>query len=196
MLVLVPVFLTLGNAACGMMAIQQAWALAPEIVREVEGRHALTPVNAVVWGMVFWVALGAVFDGLDGWVARRLRVDSLAGAVLDALADLLTFVAAPLLLLFIARGPGMAVAALLFASAATFRLCRFVAYEHAHRHESRDGRYQPKRVGLSTPIAGIALTAVALAPLALPGLFVAVMLLCVLMIWPLPDGFRQQLDAT
>ena len=45
-----------------------------------------------------WIAVGALFDLLDGMVARLLRATSSIGADLDSLSDVVTFGLAPALL--------------------------------------------------------------------------------------------------
>ena len=46
------------------------------------------------------IGLAAVFDALDGRAARLLRASSRFGAVLDSLADFLSFGVAPAMLLY------------------------------------------------------------------------------------------------
>src|SRR5690606_34684964 len=51
------------------------------------------------WGSVF-IFLAAVFDMLDGFAARALKVFSPIGKDLDSLADLISFGVAPSMILF------------------------------------------------------------------------------------------------
>lgn len=77
-----PDFITLGNAACGAVAI----LLAMDYV-DTRGRVAM-------WVVLSLFPLALVCDVLDGWVARRHRSSPL-GADLDSLADVISFGAAP-----------------------------------------------------------------------------------------------------
>lgn len=75
------------------------------------------------------ILAAAIFDGLDGRIARLLKGTSRFGAELDSLADFLSFGVAPALILYIyglneLRSLGW-LTAILFASAAALRLARF-----------------------------------------------------------------------
>lgn len=75
------------------------------------------------------VILAAVFDMLDGRVARAVKADGPMGLQLDSLADVVSFGAAPALLVYEAAlhgaGPAGAVLAAGFAFAGAYRLARF-----------------------------------------------------------------------
>lgn len=75
------------------------------------------------------VILAAVFDMLDGRVARAVKADGPMGLQLDSLADVVSFGAAPALLAYEAAlhgaGPAGAVLAAAFAFAGAYRLARF-----------------------------------------------------------------------
>ena len=99
-----PTLLTLGNLFCGYLAIAKAadamgvprvpGGAAPEMLRLLEFSG---------W-MIF---LGMVFDALDGSVARLTGGASAMGNVLDSIADVVTFGAAPAFLAkCIAEGVG------------------------------------------------------------------------------------------
>lgn len=49
----------------------------------------LTSLRARVWGLIFLV-MGALLDWLDGYIARRFKIESRLGAVLDTLGDRIT----------------------------------------------------------------------------------------------------------
>ena len=49
---------------------------------------------------VYAIFAGAAFDFADGFVARKLKLESAMGKQLDSLADLITFGAAPGFLMF------------------------------------------------------------------------------------------------
>lgn len=97
----VPTLCTLGNAFCGFLAIAKgADAVAALTITEgpldaahIERFHDL--ISAGCW----FVFLAMVFDALDGRLARLTQQSSDFGAMLDSLVDMLTFGAAPALLL-------------------------------------------------------------------------------------------------
>jgi CDP-diacylglycerol---serine O-phosphatidyltransferase len=85
-------FLTLGNAACGVIAIFAVMAyVETRDLRRLMVAAALIP-------------LALVFDVLDGRVARSRRKHSVMGRELDSLADVISFGVAPAV---IAYGAGM-----------------------------------------------------------------------------------------
>lgn len=85
-------FLTLGNAACGVLAVFATMAyLESHDVRGLLAAAALIP-------------LALVFDVLDGRIARARRAHSAMGRELDSLADVISFGVAPAA---IAHGAGM-----------------------------------------------------------------------------------------
>lgn len=76
------------------------------------------------------IVLAAIFDTLDGRVARYFGTDSEFGAQLDSLSDLVSFGIAPAMLVYLwmlhrAGGAGWAMA-LIFCVAAAIRLARFM----------------------------------------------------------------------
>ena len=97
----IPTLCTLGSAFCGFLAIAKgADAVAALNVTEgttqeaqVERFHSLMRTGC--W-LIF---LAMVFDALDGRLARLTKQSSDFGAMLDSLTDMLTFGAAPALLL-------------------------------------------------------------------------------------------------
>jgi len=108
-------FLTLGNAACGMLAVFAVMAY----VETHEARRLLAAAALIP------VAL--VFDVLDGRVARSRRNYSAMGRELDSLADVISFGVAPAA---IAYGAGMkglwdVVILLYFVACGVSRLARF-----------------------------------------------------------------------
>jgi CDP-diacylglycerol--serine O-phosphatidyltransferase len=78
---------------------------------------------------VIAIFVAAIFDALDGRVARRLGVTSQFGAELDSLSDFLCFGVAPALVLYLVslRGAGPLgwVATLMFPVCSALRLARF-----------------------------------------------------------------------
>lgn len=78
---------------------------------------------------VFAVLLAAILDGLDGRIARLLKVTSKFGAELDSLSDFVSFGVAPAMVMYLwtlkdAGSPGWALA-LLFCVCSGLRLARF-----------------------------------------------------------------------
>ncbi|HEY3347116.1 MAG TPA: CDP-diacylglycerol--serine O-phosphatidyltransferase [Nitrospirota bacterium] len=75
------------------------------------------------------IIIAAVFDALDGWVARMTKSTSKFGVELDSLSDLVSFGVAPALLMYIwALEPFKRlgwVGAFLFVACGAFRLARF-----------------------------------------------------------------------
>tara|TARA_B100001094_G_scaffold299293_1_gene323877 strand:- start:434 stop:1135 length:702 start_codon:yes stop_codon:yes gene_type:complete len=49
---------------------------------------------------IYCILIASIFDYLDGFAARRLKVESKLGAQLDSLADFITFGIAPALIIF------------------------------------------------------------------------------------------------
>lgn len=77
----IPNTLTLGNLMCGCIGIV-----------------ACTKGDLVTASYMIWLA--AIFDFLDGFVARLLKVSSPIGKELDSLADMVTFGVLPSFILF------------------------------------------------------------------------------------------------
>jgi len=108
-------FLTLGNAACGVIAIFAVMAyVETRDLRRLLAAAALIP-------------LALVFDVLDGRVARSRRKHSAMGRELDSLADVISFGVAPAA---IAYGAGMTglwdvVILVYFVACGVSRLARF-----------------------------------------------------------------------
>ncbi|MGB0694261.1 MAG: CDP-diacylglycerol--serine O-phosphatidyltransferase [Rhodospirillaceae bacterium] len=107
---IIPNMLTLFALAAGLTAIR--FGLAEQFERAVVA-----------------IAIAAVFDGLDGRVARILKATSKFGAELDSLSDFVCFGVAPAILLYLwtlsgAGGMGWALV-LLFVVCAALRLARF-----------------------------------------------------------------------
>lgn len=72
----IPNFITLGNGACGFIAILFAIRL---------------EFHTALW----FILLGALLDFFDGFAARLLNVKSEMGAQLDSMSDMVTFGVAP-----------------------------------------------------------------------------------------------------
>lgn len=61
----------------------------------MSGRYLVTSNPSYMWGALAFPLLGAVFDFLDGKIARWRRSSSMLGQELDSLADLVSFGVAP-----------------------------------------------------------------------------------------------------
>lgn len=109
---LLPNFFTLLSLCAGLTAIRVA----------IEHKYETA---------LLLIAAAALIDGIDGRLARALKVPSRFGAELDSLADTVNFGVAPALLLYIWGMGGMRgfgwVAALVFACCMALRLARFNA---------------------------------------------------------------------
>ena len=107
---LIPNVLTLAALCSGLTAIRFG----------LQGEFPLAVIAIIV---------AAIFDALDGRVARRLGVTSRFGAELDSLSDFLCFGVAPALVLYLAslRAGGALgwVVALMFPICSALRLARF-----------------------------------------------------------------------
>jgi CDP-diacylglycerol---serine O-phosphatidyltransferase len=148
--------LTTGSLVAGFVALVVA----------AEGRLALAAVL---------IGVAATCDALDGLVARRTKTECLFGCRLDSLADLVSFGAAPAMMLYagdLRELPVVGLAACVaFFVCGAWRLARFSLVENRDYF-----------VGLAIPPAGV--IAVVLALSAAPPLAVAVIatLLALLMI--------------
>jgi CDP-diacylglycerol---serine O-phosphatidyltransferase len=108
-------FLTLGNAACGVMAVFAVMAyVETHELRRLFAATALIP-------------LALVLDVLDGRVARGRRQHSAMGRELDSLADVISFGMAPAAIAYGAgmRGVWDLVVLVYFVACGVSRLARF-----------------------------------------------------------------------
>ena len=71
----VPNLVTLANLACGSLGIV----------------YALTHTYENFWNAAYFILLAGIFDFLDGFVARLLKVSSELGKQLDSLSDVVSF---------------------------------------------------------------------------------------------------------
>ena len=95
-----PNLLTLANLFCGCAAITfilgaQNFTTSYNINEYIE----VPAIEQPYWGSVF-IFLAAIFDMLDGFAARGLKVFSPIGKDLDSLADVVSFGVAPSMILF------------------------------------------------------------------------------------------------
>ncbi len=94
----IPTLCTLGNAFCGFLAISKG-ADAVAALGQGEGPEAVQQFQDLMATGCWLIFLAMVFDALDGRIARMTQQTSDFGACLDSLTDMLTFGAAPALLL-------------------------------------------------------------------------------------------------
>lgn len=76
-----------------------------------------------------FILIGMMLDSMDGWIARKLDVESAFGKELDSLADIVTFGIAPAILIFSTTFANMGMIGLLIAGMfpifGAIRLARF-----------------------------------------------------------------------
>ena len=107
-----PTLMTLGNLFCGFLSV---W-------------YAVKPDDSGYIAAAWLIMAAAVFDALDGMIARLIKAQSQFGVELDSLADVCSFGMAPAILLHqyyqLPGHLGLALAFLFFACGA-LRLARF-----------------------------------------------------------------------
>lgn len=106
--------------------------------------------------------LAALLDGLDGSVARALKSESLIGAELDSLADVVNFGVAPAIVLYfwsLWQDPIIGwIAALIYLSCCALRLARFNAGTKTGLHDNRFFTGVPSPAGALLALAPLFLT--------------------------------------
>ncbi|HEX5551637.1 MAG TPA: CDP-diacylglycerol--serine O-phosphatidyltransferase [Chitinophagaceae bacterium] len=152
-----PNILTLANLFCGALAIVFVLQ-APTFISSFNGQQYLvTAPPPIYWASVL-IGIAAVFDFLDGFAARLLKVKSAMGRELDSLADVVTFGVAPGMILYqllrsaYMHEPGAmdvsllgVVPALLLPCFAAYRLAKF----------NIDDRQKETFLGVPTPAVGL-----------------------------------------
>jgi CDP-diacylglycerol---serine O-phosphatidyltransferase len=141
-------------------------AVLPNTVTALALCSGLTAIRYAILGnwevAVLMVLAAAVFDGLDGKIARLVRAESRFGAELDSLSDAISFGVAPALILYLWSLNGLGrfgwMIALLLALFCALRLARFNA--------NIDQEHQPhKSAGFLTGVPAPAGALLALTPL-------------------------------
>ncbi len=133
----IPNIFTLLNLFFGCIAIVFALQNTIDISYTAEGGQYLKLTENIFYASLF-IGIAAVVDFLDGFVARLLKASSEMGKQLDSLADVVSFGAAPGIILyqflrmsFIKENEGMEtsiiwlVPAFIFSCAGAYRLARF-----------------------------------------------------------------------
>ena len=127
-----PNSLTLGNLLCGCAGIVCAFT---------------QPELSLAWFV--WAA--CLFDFLDGFSARLLKVSSAIGKELDSLADVISFGVLPSVQMYVLglkHGPVVASSGFLLAAFAALRLAKF----------NVDTRQSDSFIGLPTPAMALFIT--------------------------------------
>jgi CDP-diacylglycerol---serine O-phosphatidyltransferase len=141
-------------------------AVLPNMVTALALCSGLTAIRFAILGnwevAVLLVLAAAVFDGLDGKIARLVRGESRFGAELDSLSDAISFGVAPALILYLWSLQGLGrfgwMIALLLALFCALRLARFNA--------NIDQEHQPhKSAGFLTGVPAPAGALLAMTPL-------------------------------
>jgi len=156
---ILPNLFTLANVFCGFFALTRC-AGAVRIEELYEAALA--------------ICFGFFFDLFDGRVARLTRTQSELGLQLDSLADVISFGAAPAMLVYkwgLTRfGLAGVFISFLFVAAAALRLARFnVLTQHAQ--QGKAGRYF---LGLPTPAAASMIVALVVVHYRIGGQYLAV----------------------
>lgn len=154
-----PNAITTGNLTCGFLAL------------------SLLPTRPVVSAAL--VVAAAIFDSVDGPIARRRGKDQTFGMTLDSLADLVSFGVTPAMAVFLAVAPVSRVlampVALFFVICGAWRLARYPLVKSL-------GHF----VGLPIPVAGITVMLLIAGDVAAPVLVPLVLALSGLMVSSLP----------
>lgn len=164
-----PNLLTLANLFCGCLAIVCALNAQPFLYQTETGEPGIHwnwvyGVQQMQWAGVL-IFIAALFDLLDGWVARALKIFSPIGKDLDSLADVVSFGVAPSVILYkllwdaIAREPMMTDVDL-FSLAPAFLVACFAALRLARFNVTAQQKGEFK--GMPTPATGIFVASLAL----------------------------------
>ena len=101
------------------------------------------------WEAAVLLLAGVFFDAIDGFVARRMHIESKFGAELDSLADLVTFGVAPMVLVTAYYNtPWLSLLAILIPVCGALRLAR----HNINRHLTKG-----YLIGLPITVSGIAI---------------------------------------
>jgi CDP-diacylglycerol--serine O-phosphatidyltransferase len=133
----IPNMVTLGNLACGTLAIVNIFNDEPKTA-------------------VYLVLLAAVLDFFDGFLARLLKVSGEFGKQLDSMADLVTFGIAPSCLLYSLSYNIDGVYRYSFLLLAAFSAYRLAKYNLDTRQTSTSF------IGVPTPVTGITVMSLAM----------------------------------
>lgn len=99
MLKQIPNIFTLLNLICGCVAIVCTMQNGITIQYDAEGAQFID-LSEKIWMASLFIAIAAIVDFLDGFVARLFNASSEMGKQLDSLADLVSFGVAPSMILY------------------------------------------------------------------------------------------------
>lgn len=140
---LLPNLFTLAGVFCGFYAITLCARLGDE-----------GPDEDLLYKAALAIVVGFFFDGADGRIARMTRTQSELGLNLDSLADVITFGAAPSLLVYRWGLEGLGrvgmLVAFLFLACGALRLARFNVLSMRKSDLDKQGKYM---IGLPIPMA-------------------------------------------
>lgn len=133
----IPNLFTLLNLFFGCIAIVLTLQNGIDIVHTNEGEQFVKLTENLAWASIF-IGIAAIIDFLDGFVARLLNAPSEMGKQLDSLADVVSFGAAPGMILYqflrmgyiketdgLEAGMMWLMPAFIFTCAGAYRLARF-----------------------------------------------------------------------
>ena len=98
-LTLIPNIITLLNLFCGCIAIMYALQTGLTLTIDNNGDNLVIIPEKIYMASLF-IALAAVIDFFDGFIARLLHATSLMGKQLDSLADVVSFGVAPAMIVY------------------------------------------------------------------------------------------------
>lgn len=154
-----PNLLTLANLFCGCIAI--SYVLGAQNFNTAFNINEYIEVPAIEQPYIgsLFILLAAVFDMLDGFAARALKVFSPIGKDLDSLADVVSFGVAPSVILFkmlwvahIARPDAMDIS--MVATSPAFLVACFAALRLAKFNQTADAQSK-FFTGLPVPAVGV-----------------------------------------
>ena len=157
MLKQIPNIFTLLNLICGCVAIVYTIQNGITIQYDAEGAQFID-LSEKIWMASLFIAIAAVVDFLDGFIARLFNASSEMGKQLDSLADVVSFGVAPSMIVYqflrmsYAAAEGvintsifLLVPAFILAAAGAYRLARF-NLDNIHQHGFK---------GVPIPAAGL-----------------------------------------
>ena len=153
-----PNLLTVANLFCGCIAIACILSLQPFWGNLPDGQHLVSVTEQAYLGSLFIFA-AALFDLLDGLVARALNIFSPVGQDLDSLADMVSFGVAPSMILFKLLWAGYmqqpdAMGVDMLAMCPAFLIACFAALRLAKFNVTMAGQ-KSFFIGLPTPAVGL-----------------------------------------
>ena len=95
----IPNIFTLLNLICGCVAIVYTMQNGITIQYDAEGAQFID-LSEKIWMASLFIAIAAIVDFLDGFVARLFNASSEMGKQLDSLADLVSFGVAPSMIVY------------------------------------------------------------------------------------------------